>query len=265
MAENSKSEKKATGLVLSGGAARGYAHLGVMKALNEEDIYPDIIAGASAGAIAGALYADGHSPDEILEILGKNNRLDFLKITVPKNGLLKMDGMIKVLQKALRAKTFEELKIPLVVSVTNLNHAKVDYFDSGELLWAVIASASIPVIFKPVEIDNNYYVDGGVMDNLPLEPIEDKCSMLIGSYVNEMGERDTFNSLLGIAERSFHLSVIKDLAAKQKKFDIYINPKELSKYNAFDQAKAEEIFKIGYKAAKEKISEYRKKHDKKLA
>jgi NTE family protein len=264
MAKNRKSENKATGLVLSGGAARGYAHLGVMKALNEEGIYPDIISGASAGAIAGALYADGYTPVEILEILGKNSRLDFLKLTVPKDGLLKMEGMIKVLKKALRAKTFEDLKTPLVVSVTNLNLAKVEYFESGELLRAVIASASIPVVFKPVEMDNTFYVDGGVMDNLPLAPIEKRCRVLIGSYVNEMGERKNFNSLLGIAERAFHLSVTKDMAAKQKKFNLFINPKELSNYNAFDQASSEEIFKIGYKVAKEKISEYRKNHEMKL-
>ena len=190
MTSQSKTKRKATGLVLSGGGARGYAHLGVLKALNEEGIIPDIISGTSAGAIAGALYADGYTPDEIFKILAKNSRLNFLKLTVPKDGLLKMTGMIRVLKDALRANTFEELKIPLVVCATNLNQAKVEYFESGELIRAIIASASIPVVFRPVEIGGVCYVDGGVMDNMPVAPIEKRCRVLIGSYVNSIGERD---------------------------------------------------------------------------
>ncbi len=264
MTSESKPDRMATGLVLSGGAARGYAHLGVLKALNEEGIYPDIISGTSAGAIAGALYADGYSPDEILAILGKNSRLDFLKLTMPRDGLLKMTGMIRLLKEVLRATRFEELKLPLVVSATNLNQARVEYFESGELLRAVIASASIPVVFRPVEINGNQYVDGGVMDNLPVAPIEKRCRMLIGSYVNALGERNNFSSLTAIAERAFHLSVTKDLAAKQRKLSLFINPIELSRYNAFDQPKAEEIFRIGYRATKEKIAAYRRNHEMKL-
>jgi NTE family protein len=263
MVNNHIAKSGCTGLVLSGGAARGYVHLGVIKALNEEGIFPDIISGTSAGAIAGALYADGYSPDEILEILGKNSRLDFLALTVPKDGLLKMSGMIQLLKKTLRATTFEELKIPLIITATNLNNARIEYFSSGELLNCIIASASIPVIFKPVVMNNISYVDGGVIDNLPVGPLEKKCSFLIGSYVNSLEERSGFNSLIAIAERAFQLSVTKDLQNKKKKFDIYINPPGLEKYNAFDQSKSHELFDLGYHGCKEKIGEYRKKAAKK--
>jgi NTE family protein len=222
-----------------------------------------MISGTSAGAIAGALYADGYTPDEILDILGKNSRLDFLTLTVPKVGLLKMSGMIRILKKNLRATTFEELKIPLIVTATNLHSAKVEYFSSGELLRCIIASASIPVIFRPVVMNNISYVDGGVIDNLPVGPLERKCSFLIGSYVNSIEERDGFNSLAAIAERAFHLSVTKDLQQKRRKFDIYINPPELIKYNAFDQDKSHELFELGYRSCKEKITEYRNKPAKK--
>lgn len=252
------------GLVLSGGGARGYAHLGVLKALNELGIFPDIISGTSAGAIAGAMYADGYTPMQILKILGKNSRLDFLKLTVPRDGLLKMSGMTKLLGDSLRAKTFEELKIPLVVTATNLNLGKIEYFSSGELLTPVIASASIPVIFTPVEMNGCKYVDGGVMDNMPVGPVEKKCRILIGSYVNELGESDNFSSLIGIAERSFHLSIVKDLSAKRKRLDIFINPPGLSEFNAFDQAKAAEIFRSGYRAARTAVEEYRRKHETRL-
>ncbi|MBM3420662.1 MAG: patatin-like phospholipase family protein [Bacteroidetes bacterium] len=246
-----------TGVVLSGGGARGYAHLGVLKAMNEAGMSPEIISGTSAGAIAGVLYADGYTPAQILKILGKNSRLDFLKLTVPKDGLLKMSGMIRLLREALRAKTFEELKIPLVVTATNLNLGRIEYFSSGELLWPVVASASIPVIFTPVEMNGYKYVDGGVMDNMPVAPIEKKCRMIIGSYVNEIGESNNFGSLMGIAERSFHLSIIKDLSVKKKKFDIFINPPGLNEFHAFDQAKAADIYRSGYQAAKKALHDYR--------
>jgi len=248
--------KKVTGLVLSGGGARGYAHLGVIKALNEAAIFPDIISGTSAGAIAGVLYADGYKPEEILEILSKNSRLDFMSLTLPKEGLLKMTGMIDLLKETLRAKTFEDLNLPLTVTATDLNNGIIRYFSSGELLTPVIASASIPVIFRPVIIDNISYVDGGVIDNMPIDPIEKKCDFIIGSYVNPVGLKKSFTSLLAIAERSFHLSVARELDGKRGRFDIFIEPNELIDYSAFDQPRASQIFEAGYLTAKKKIKEF---------
>ncbi len=84
-----------TGIVLSGGGARGFSHLGVLQALNEAGIFPDCISGASAGSIAGVFYADGYSPVETLHILSKNKRLDYLSFAIPKDGLLEMNGMQK--------------------------------------------------------------------------------------------------------------------------------------------------------------------------
>jgi NTE family protein len=257
MATIKKTGKAVTGLVLSGGGARGYAHLGVMKALNEEGIFPDIISGTSAGAIAGAFYADGYKPEEILRILSENSRLNLMSFTIPKEGLMKMSGMIRLLRDYLRAKTFEELKIPLYVTGTDLNNGKIVYFSSGDIINPVVASASIPVVFRPVVINNISYVDGGVIDNMPIAPIEKHCSRIIGSYVNPLGERAGFTSFMAIAERSFQLSVSKDISAKRRRFDLFISPGELCKYNAFDQGKAKDMFAIGYDEAKKRILEFR--------
>ena len=158
-------------MVLSGGGARGFAHLGVIQALNEAGIYPDVISGTSAGALAGVLYADGYSPEEILKLMNSGSRLDFMRPAMPREGLLQINGIIKILKAHLKAKTFEELKIPLYVAATDLNNGKSVYFSEGNLLDPVIASASIPVLFQPVKINNISYVDGGVLDNLPVYPI----------------------------------------------------------------------------------------------
>jgi NTE family protein len=138
-----------TGLVLSGGGARGFAHLGVLQALNESGIFPDIISGTSAGAIAGVLYADGHKPKEILGMMHSGSMLDYMRPTLPRNGLLQISGMEKILSANLRAKTFKDFKIPFCTA-TDLNRGKAVYFSEGDLLTAVIASASIPVLFNPL-------------------------------------------------------------------------------------------------------------------
>jgi NTE family protein len=241
------------GLVLSGGGARGFAHLGVIQALNEAGVWPDVISGTSAGALAGVLYADGYTPKEILKLMNTGSRLDFMRPAMPREGLLQITGISKILKSTLRAKTFEELKIPLYVSATDLNNGKATYFSEGDLHDPVIASASIPVIFQPVIINNIHYVDGGVLDNLPVAPIENSCRFLIGSFVNPVGYMEKPTGLITIAERVFMLSMSKEIIEKSKKFDLFVAPLELQNYKVLDPEKAEELFSIGYKATKEKL------------
>jgi NTE family protein len=246
-------EKYKTGLVLSGGGARGFAHLGVMQALNEAGIFPDILAGTSAGAITGALYCDGHSPREILRILKLNSRLDYMRPTLPRDGLLQINGILKLLEANLNAKKFEDLKIPLIVAATDLNNAKSVYFSEGELITRLIASSSIPVLFKPVIINNVYYVDGGVLDNLPVKSVENKCNLIIGSFVNPVGYEETTSGLITIAVRIFMLNQAKEAEEKRKKFDLLIAPPELKKFGILEVESADAIFDLGYKKTKEKL------------
>jgi len=243
------------GLVLSGGGARGFAHLGLLQALNDSCIFPDIISGTSAGALAGVLYADGYTPKEILRLMNSGSRLDFMRPALPREGLLQIGGIIKILKSSLRAKIFEDLKIPLYVTATDLNNGKAEYFSKGNLLDPVIASASIPVLFQPVMINDIYYVDGGVLDNLPLKPIENKCRFLIGSFVNPVGYMEKCSGLINIAERTFMLSMSKEINEKAKKFDLFVAPAELRNYKILDPEKAEELFEVGYKATIEKLKD----------
>lgn len=243
------------GLVLSGGGARGFAHLGLIQALNDNGIFPDIISGTSAGALAGVLYADGYSPKEILHLMNSGSRLDFMRPALPREGLLQIGGIIKILKSCLRARTFEQLKIPLIVAATDLNNGRAEYFSKGNLIDPVIASASIPVLFQPVQINNNLYVDGGVMDNLPVGPIENKCRSIIGSFVNPVGYMEKISGLISIAERTFMLSMSKEILEKAKKFDLFVSPPELRNFKILDPEKAEDLFSIGYRATKEKLDE----------
>jgi NTE family protein len=244
-----------TGLVLSGGGARGFAHLGVIQALNDAGIFPDVISGTSAGALTGVLYADGYSPKEILKLLNTHSRLDYMRPAMPREGLLQISGVHKILKNSLRSTTFEELKIPLYVTATDLNNGKAEYFSCGELLDPVIASASIPVLFQPVMINNICYVDGGVLDNLPLKPIENCCTILIGSFVNPVGYMEKISGLINIAERAFMLRMSEELCEKAHKFDLFVAPLELRNFSILDPEKAEELFCIGFDATNEKLKE----------
>ena len=250
---NIAEEKYRVGLVLSGGGTRGFAHLGVIQALNETGIFPEIISGTSAGALVGVLYADGYSPEEILHMMNSGSRLDFMRPAMPREGLLQIGGIIKILKANLHAKTFEALKIPLYVAATDLNNGKAEYFSNGDLLDPVIASASIPILFQPVMINNICYVDGGVLDNLPLKPIENKCNILIGSFVNPVGYMEKISGLISIAERTFMLSMSKEIIEKAKKFDLLVTPPELVNFKILDPEKAEDLFSVGYRATIEKL------------
>lgn len=246
-------KKYRIGLVLSGGGARGFAHLGVIQALIEAGIHPDVVSGTSAGAIVGSLFADGYSPKEIMKLMNSSSRLDYFSPVVPRGGFLQMSGLIRILKNNLRAKSFEELKIPLYITATDLNNGKAVYFSSGELLYPVIASASIPVLFRPLVIDNIQYVDGGVLDNLPIKPIEEQCRYIIGSFVNPTGFEERVTSFMQIVERTFLLSMSKEFNEKAGRFDLLIAPEELKNFKILDPERAPELFDLGYKTTKEKL------------
>lgn len=251
-----KGKKFETGVILSGGGARGFAHAGILKALNEFDIFPDVISGVSAGAIVGALYADGHTPDQIYEIFaGQDRFFRFVRVIFPRKGLFKTVGLKKNLSKHLRASTFAELKIPLYVAATNIHTAKIQYFNQGEILEKVLASAAIPVLFEPIEINGNLYVDGGVIDNFPIAPIKKDCQQLIGISLNPIHPQNDFKHLFNIAERTFHLSVSSNLKSKIQRCDRVFEPEELGEFGLLDASKGKEMFELGYKFAVQRLKD----------
>jgi NTE family protein len=239
-------KKFGTGLVLSGGGTRGFAHLGVCKALKEAGVEPDIIAGVSAGSIAGSLIADGKDPEEALHLLAGHRLLDYLEFTIPKKGLVSMGGFEKTLKTCLTARRFEDLRIPLLVFAVNMNKAELTLFDKGELIPAIKASSSIPVVFQPVRIGDQDYLDGGIIDNFPTQSLKGKCKTLIGVNVNPIGPVDKLGNLKNIAERTFHISVRFQATNKEDDCDIYIEPAGLDRYGLLDVSRAAEIFELGY-------------------
>ena len=146
------------GISLSGGGARGFAHIGVLKALEENDIFPDVIAGTSAGAIIGALYAAGKTPDEMLDFVRESSILKIFRVTLPNKGLTSLDYLRERLEEVLPVDDFASLQKELYVAVTNLKSGELEIIHHGLLHETIMASSAIPLVFKPVEIDRKSVV-----------------------------------------------------------------------------------------------------------
>lgn len=239
-----------TGLVLSGGGTRGFAHLGMISALSEKGIQPDVISGVSAGAIVGAFIAAGKSPEEILDIFTKGWFFQYTKVHFPVDGLLKLDGVKEIIQKEIDVNQIEDLDIPFYIAVSNLNKGIVEYRNSGPLGETVLASCSIPVLFAPVVLGRDSYVDGGLMDNIPIEPIKNDCEELIVSNISPTNPKAKMKNLIQIATRTVYMSVNVKAEEAKKHATYYIEPKGIDAYEMFLRKHADELFELGYKSTK---------------
>lgn len=238
------------GLVLSGGGARGIAHLGIVKALNEVGIYPDMLAGTSAGAIAGAMIAAGYSPDDVLDIVTKTNLLKYFRPALSRMGLLKIESAEGLFLQHLPKNSFESLHLPLTIAATDVLAGQTVFYNSGELIKPLLASCCLPGIFEPVRHDHKVLIDGGVLNNLPVEPLEGHCDFLIGVHVNPYGEKNNINSMRGVLQRSLYLAVNNHTRFKFSRFDFVIEPPQMNTFDIFDVKRAREIFVVGYRHAK---------------
>ncbi len=238
------------GLVLSGGGARGIAHLGVIKALLEQGIQIDRISGTSAGAIVGALFAHGYPPDEILKIIETAGFMRHLRPAWSRMGLLSLNTVVDLFRSFIPHDRFEELAIPLHVVAVDLNEGEQEIFDTGELIRPVLASCCLPGIFEPFTIHKRQFVDGGVLNNLPVEPLEHKVDFIIGSHCNPFGITRPITSMRGVVERSLILAVQAKTKERFAKCDLLIEPPQLADYDVRDLRRSRELFRIGYQYTK---------------
>jgi len=241
--------RKKIGLVLSGGGARGIAHLGLLKAMEERKMEIDVISGTSAGAIIGALYASGHSTEAILEMIKSVSTYQLLSPAYSLKGVLKIEVLQKFLRKYIPDNRFESLKISLIVAATNINRGRTDFFSSGELYTPVCASSCIPVLFQPVEWEGSTYIDGGILNNLPVEPLMDSCDVIIGSHTNPITEDFAPKNARQVMERTLMMAIVCNVEVRKAKCDHFIEAPGLGMYNVLDLRSADVIFERGYVAA----------------
>lgn len=243
------------GFVLSGGGAKSFAHLGVIKALREHGVEPDIYSATSGGALAATLLSDGYEPDEILSFFEKLGFRDFTDFVFPLSGISRTTRIEELLKKYLRARTFEDLRVPVSITASNFDTGVAEHFSSGDLLEPLIASCCIPIVYIPKKIKEVHYVDGGLFQNMPVSPIRKKCRKIVAINVNPLASAShEEGSLRSILERTIHLVIHSNTESDKQLADIYIEPKELTNYSLYAIHKSKDIFEVGYRFTKEMIA-----------
>lgn len=231
--------------VLSGGGSRGFAHLGVLKAFSENNIYPEVIAATSAGSIAAAFICDGYSVDEVREIFSKTKLGLSMQWRNWRSGLLSLKKVEDVLQQTLRSKTFEELQLPLYITATNFVNGDQMVFNTGPLVPAILAASSVPMLFPPVSINGVEYVDGGLSSNLPVEPLLERYRDIIGVHVNPLTPYDPGNGFLANLERTLHLAIREPVLKNKSLCRYFVEPEGLGKFGMFEFGRLEAIYETG--------------------
>jgi NTE family protein len=234
------------GLVLSGGGVRGIAHLGAIQALNEFGIKPDMISGTSAGAIIGAFIAEGYEPWEIIDIARNTELFSARSIVFGKPGLLSMNSFKHIYARYISHNSFRQLQLPLYVTATDIIHGRSIIFDSGNLDEALMASSCVPLVFEPVHINGTTLIDGGVLNNFPVEPLIEKCRSIIGVHVNSINTSETEIGMMSLVDRSFHLALGSSVKSKEHFCNLFIEPENMTRFGMFDTKKMDDIFDAGY-------------------
>jgi len=243
---------KNIGITFSGGGARAAAHIGVLQALNENGIYPKHVSGASAGALIGALYCHGYSPLEILELTKSQSFLKIFKIGFINKGLTEITLLREFLSNHI-VDDFMKLKIPLYISVTNLNLGNFEVKSSGKLIECLFATCAVPLLFKPIKMDGDLFIDGGLLNNLPVEPLLDTCDKIIGVSVNIHQYEPNIKGVMEITERCLHLAVWNTIQDRIKQCDVTIEIDKSYGYSMFSLKYSDELFKIGYNYTNDKM------------
>ena len=236
------------GVALSGGSVRGFAHAGVFKFLAERGVTPSIVSGTSAGALFGALWADGYSPERALALFSGRSFTHFTRAQIPIRGLLSTEPLRHFLRTHLRAERFEELVHPFCAVATDLDSGTYRVFETGPLADAVRASCSLPIVFNPVQIDGHAYVDGGVTMNLPASVIRPRCDFVLGVNLipDESGLPYAGRHLIDVATRTYRLMFYANSVSEQAYCDALIESPEFSAFSPFDMSAAECFCDIGY-------------------
>ncbi len=257
------SAQKRVGIVLSGGGALGYAHIGVLQALYEHGIEVDCVAGTSMGALVGVMYANNIAPKQIHDIILKeryNDRKRILNISININKSLGLSTHKNVRQTLLKylPDTFEELPKKYFVCVTDITNGEERVVSSGgHLVDYVLASSSIPGVFEALNIDGHYYVDGGVLNNLPAREIRKCCDVLIGIDVHpDKSHAPVMENIIDVTMATLHVLMQENSEEGRALCDYVVEPRANEQYKAFDFEHFEGIYEIGYNAMNKYLTEH---------
>src|ERR1700719_4623600 len=247
------------GIALGGGFARGIAHIGVLKVLEEEGIPVQFVAGTSVGALMGAAYCSGVSLADLEELAHKVRFTTFARWTLSRCGFASNDRMISFLTRILKVKTFEELRIPLGVTATDFNTGEGVVFHSGPIIDPVRASCAYPGMFLPVEIRGRYLVDGMLSHPVPTRPLREMGAERVlavhlkGTWAGTGPPRHLFD----VIGQSFAIAQDAMSSVWRQAADLVIEP-DVAGFAYDDFKRADDLVRVGEAAMKNALPEVRK-------
>lgn len=237
------------GLALSGGAVLGAAHAGVLRALEEHNITIDCISGTSIGALVASLYAFGWDYEHIKNFAIDISWRNLTDISFSKMGVLSNRKIRSEMLKDFGSVNFDDAKIPLAIVATNITTGGKVVLKKGDVGKAVMASTCIPGIFDPVEIDGELLVDGGIVENVPVSPLEEMgADFIIAVDLNARYLNSRPKNIIDLLLNSFHLTLSTASKLQTEYADIIIRP-DLSQFNMVDTKQIAPLIKEGYREA----------------
>ncbi len=244
-------KSKSIGLILSGGGVRGMAHIGLIQAMKEHGISAKMVSGSSIGALVGALYANGNSVQDMLSLFKETPLFRYNFLTILKPGFIDTDRYFKVFKGYFPEDAFDALERKLYVVATNLQKGEQRYFSEGELIRPLLASAALPPVFSPVELEGELFADGGIMNNFPLEPVMGNVDYIIGSNVSKVSElyKNALKNSWQITGRVTSLMIYAINRQKLESCDLLLEFKALEKIGVLDRKGIEKAYLIGYEYA----------------
>ena len=249
----------AIGLALGGGFARGIAHIGVLRVLEEEGIPVRVVTGTSVGALIGACYCSGLSIEEMEEVARNTRFTTFARWTLSRFGFASNDRMIAFLTRTLKVKTFEEMCIPLGVTATDFNTGEGVVFHSGSIIDPVRASCAYPGMFLPVLIRGRYLVDGMLSHPVPTRPLREMGAdrviavHLKGTWSNGHAPRHLFD----VIGQSFAIAQDAMSSVWRSAADIVVEP-DVAGFGYDDFKKAPDLIRVGETAMRQALPQVRK-------
>jgi NTE family protein len=249
----------AIGLALGGGFARGIAHVGVLKVLEEEGIPVRIIAGTSVGALIGAAYCSGVTIAELEEVAYKVRFTTFARWTLSRYGFATNDRMVSFLTRTLKVQTFEELRIPLGVTATDFNTGEGMVFTSGSIIDPVRASCAYPGMFLPVEIRGRWLVDGMLSNPVPTRPLRAMGAerVLAVQLKGQWSKTTAPRHLFDVIGQSFAIAQDMMSSVWRSAADLVLEP-DVAGFDYDDFKRAGELIRVGELAMRRALPEVRK-------
>lgn len=244
------------GLALSSGSARGFAHIGVIKALLHHGVPIDCVCGSSIGAIVGGIYAAGTDLGMLESIVTNMSTRSIFDFSMPQKGLLKGEKFAEIIKTLTKDKTFAELNIPFSCAACDIINGKSDILSNGKVYRAIRASMSVPGMFRPYTIDGTMYVDGGVLNPVPVDGARALgAEYVIAVDVRYRGGKETIKpTALQVLLRTFDLMAFEASRCQSIAADAIILP-QVQHTKKYTNANAEECIRIGYEETAQKIIE----------